>query len=76
MSKYSQAGLYISDARYVDSLGWFVALLYRLLPGQSGTPRVAVVRFFDRFIFPLSVVIDKALGRLIGKNLLIVGMKL
>lgn len=75
MSKYSQAGLHVSDARYVDSLGWFVALLYRLLPGQSGTPRVAVVKFFDRFVFPLSLVLDKVLGRLIGKNLLIVGIK-
>lgn len=76
MSKYSQVGLCVTDARYVDSLGLFVSLLYRLLPGQSGVPRAAFVRFFDQFVFPLSLIFDKVFGRFIGKNLLIVGMKI
>jgi SAM-dependent methyltransferase len=69
------AGLRVTEVRYADSAGFLVALLYRVLKANDGTVGRGAVRFYDRIIFPLSVVLDTALSRWIGKNLILVSRK-
>ena len=69
------AGLHINAARYADSLGFFATLLYRVLsPGDGSIDRRAL-RLYDRIVFPLSRLLDRLLGRWLGKNLLLVATK-
>jgi len=75
IGKFAEAGLAVDDVRYVDSLGWLMSLVYRLLPRRSGTPSVRAVKMFDQVIFPISRTLDKLVGHKFGKNLLIVGRK-
>lgn len=70
-----KAGFKITRARYVDSLGFFVTLFYKLVGDDSGTINAKSVFLYDRLIFPLSRMLDVALGVLLGKNLLVVATK-
>ena len=70
INKFQQAGFSISECRYADFAGFWATLLFKLLPAQSGTPSVRSIKFYDKFVFPLSMFIDKITqGRIIGKNL-------
>jgi SAM-dependent methyltransferase len=64
------AGFRVTRCRYVDSLGFLAALLYRVL-GASGRLSPAFVGAYDRFVFPVSRVIDRATSWWFGKNLLL-----
>jgi SAM-dependent methyltransferase len=69
------AGFRILEARYADSLGFFAAILYRCVGGKSGTINRRALVAYDRAIFPLSLVADRLLGRVFGKNVLLLGVK-
>lgn len=70
--KVEQSGFLIIKCEYFDSLGYFVALLYRIVDrGQGRLPETAV-RFFDSAIFPISQLLDKVLKKLVGKNIFLV----
>ncbi len=69
------AGFSVRHARYVDSLGFFAALLYRYVGDRSGRVGARSVRLYDRIVFPLSRVLDTLTHRFFGKNLLIVATK-
>ena len=71
-SKAHKAGFVVSSWEYFDSLGYFVALLYRLLDRGDGRLPGGTVRFFDSVIFPVSLVLDKVLKKIVGKNLFLV----
>jgi SAM-dependent methyltransferase len=61
-------GFNVLAARYADCLGFFVTLLYRLIGSSRGDLNPAALKLYDRFIFPLSRLLDKVLGSVIGKN--------
>ena len=67
-----RSGFAVEAARYVDSLGFFAALAYRLLPAADGQLDARSVRLYDRAVFPLSLRLDRAVGRWFGKNLTVV----
>jgi SAM-dependent methyltransferase len=69
------AGFRIQGARYADSLGFFASILYRWVGGESGTINRRALVAYDRAIFPLSLVADRLLGRVFGKNALLLGVK-
>jgi SAM-dependent methyltransferase len=69
------AGLRVAEVRYADSAGFLAALLYRVLKGKDGSVSRGAVALYDRFIFPLSTVLDMALSRWVGKNLILVSNK-
>lgn len=71
LSKLRWAGFRVDHIEYFDSLGFLAGLLYKIL-GGSGKLSLAQVRFYDRWIFPPSRLLDKLLSRLIGKNLIVV----
>ncbi len=68
-----RAGFVGVHSRYADCLGFFAALFF----GRSGTPRISPrsIWIYDRLLFPVSRVLDLALGHLFGKNVLAVCRK-
>jgi SAM-dependent methyltransferase len=71
----SGAGLTIDTARYVDSLGFFATLLYRLHGAGDGSIDRRALRLYDRVIFPISRALDLMLSRCLGKNLVLLATK-
>ena len=71
----AECGLRVEQARYVDSLGFMASLVYRFLPA-SGVLNPDHVALYDRYVFPVSKVLDKATSWLFGKNLLVVARRL
>ncbi|HWG81150.1 MAG TPA: class I SAM-dependent methyltransferase [Stellaceae bacterium] len=72
----SGAGLAVDDVRYVDSLGFFATLAYRVLAsGGDGSIDRRALRLYDRLIFPPSRVLDRLLSPWLGKNLLLLATK-
>jgi len=70
---FEEAGFAVEGARYVDCLGCLATFAYRLVGSRQGELSVASVRFYDRFVFPLSLFLDRGLGLggVAGKNLVL-----
>lgn len=68
-------GYQVEHARYADSLGFLVTILYLAFGSKTGDLNPKAVVLFDRFIFPLSRICDCALGFFFGKNLEIVAKR-
>ena len=66
-----RAGFAVDDARYADSLGFLAALAFRALGPQSGELNPRGVRFYDRWLFPLSRLLDLGFSPVAGKNLIL-----
>jgi hypothetical protein len=77
--KVSGAGFEVIHCRYNDSLGFFVALIAKVLRIRNSDILKfdPALRFYDRIVYPLSRKID-SLGfkYFVGKNLLIIATKL
>jgi SAM-dependent methyltransferase len=69
------AGLSVQHSRYVDSLGFFAALGFKILAKKLGHVNTRAIRLYDRFLVPLSRTLDSFLGRLFGKNVYVVASK-
>jgi len=65
------AGFEVESARYVDSIGFPATLCYRFLGSKQGDLDVRAVRLYDGLVFPVSRLLDRLLGRVLGKNLLL-----
>jgi SAM-dependent methyltransferase len=66
-----QAGFEVEKCIYQDSVGFFVALLFKLISGKEGNVSSTSFKIYDAVIFPISRTCDLFLSRLFGKNLLI-----
>jgi hypothetical protein len=75
LDRVRRAGVEVQCARYVDALGFFAALAYRMLGERDGRLDPRAVRLYDSLVFPLSRVADRACLGAFGKNLLIVGRR-
>jgi putative flippase GtrA/SAM-dependent methyltransferase len=75
IKKMRSAGFRIDTARYVDSLGFFLAFVYRWIGNDTGVISPTSVKFYDRFLFPVSRLLDRLLLSSFGKNLLVVGTR-
>lgn len=65
-------GYNIVIVKYVDSLGFIAALLYKIL-NKSGDLSLRSIKMYDTFLFPLSRRLDDlGFKKLFGKNLLII----
>jgi len=69
------AGLSVRKSRYVDSLGFFAALGFKVLGNEKGELSARAVRVYDRYVVPMSRSIDSVAGRLFGKNVYVVASK-
>lgn len=67
----TSAGLSIKLLEYHDPVGFFAALAYRILD-NSGNLKSGSIKIFDRFLYPLSRLVQPITAKLFGKNLLLV----
>ena len=74
-SKLEAAGFEVETVRYVDSVGFAVTLLYRLLGNDDGKIDASAVAIYDRWIFPVSVVADRVLSSFVGKNVMAIARR-
>jgi len=68
--RLARAGFKVSEARYCDSLGFFASLVFKLVGDESGSLNVRALVAYDRFLFPMSRLLDKLVDRILGKNVL------
>lgn len=68
-------GLKVLSACYADSLGFFITLLFKLIGNRKGDLNQSTIRIYDRFLFPLSRILDRLLCRVLGKNVAISAIK-
>lgn len=73
--KLKTNGFTVLESRYIDSLGFFASLLFRIIGNNEGQINEGALIFYDRVLFPISRVLDRLLGSYIGKNLLVVAVK-
>ncbi len=66
------AGLQVEHISYRDCLGFFAALVFKLIGNDSGTLNRRALVAYDRYVFPLSQRLDRWGGMWFGKNLLVV----
>ena len=71
-------GLKLRKIHYVDSIGFFASLAIKICGynTNNGLGSKKSIKFYDKYIFPISKVLDKfGFKHFIGKNLLIVAKK-
>ncbi|NCY24480.1 MAG: class I SAM-dependent methyltransferase [Alphaproteobacteria bacterium] len=76
--KLRQAGFTVVYTGYRDSLGFFASLLVKWLgyDTKNGLGSEASLIFYDRFVFPLSRMLDGCgISHVLGKNMLAVARK-
>ncbi|GMT42831.1 MAG: methyltransferase [bacterium] len=64
-------GFQVTDAAYIDSLGFFITLFFRLIDNGKGIISKKKMRIYDRFLFPISNRINFITRSFFGKNLMI-----
>jgi|APSaa5957512535_1039671.scaffolds.fasta_scaffold07583_4 SAM-dependent methyltransferase len=67
---FVDGGYTIKSCHYFDFLGYFAAAFYKIL-GKSGDINPKSLVFYDKYIFPVSLFLDKFFSRFIGKNIVI-----
>ena len=71
-----QAGFTTHKKAYTDALGFFATLAYKMVDGSEPAPlNRRTVRFYDRYLFPLSRILSVPLAKVLGKNLYIVATR-
>lgn len=70
-----RTGFSIRRATYADSLGFGATLIYRVIDPGDGRVSSGGLKFYDRWVFPLSRRLDSVLGRWFGKNVLVLAEK-
>lgn len=68
-------GFEIQESRHVDSLGFFASLIYKFFGSKSGDLDPGAVLMYDKYLFPISLALDKLFLNSFGKNLSIVAKK-
>lgn len=71
-----QAGFEVEKKAYADALGFFATLAFKAFDGPEPAPlNPRMVRFYDRYCFPLSRILSIPLARVLGKNLYVVARR-
>lgn len=69
------AGFAVERVAYVDSIGFFAALLFKMASNDSGDVNRFALKVYDRCVFPFSLVLDLVARHWFGKNLLLIARK-
>lgn len=69
------ADLNVEQIRYADSLGFVMALVFRILRLPMSTLSANAVASYDKWLFPISRGLDRFAHRWIGKNVVALGRK-
>lgn len=68
-----RTGFALEWARYADALGFFAAFIFARRNETTISP--SSIRFYDRFLLPVSRFLDPVVGHFFGKNLAVVCRK-
>lgn len=68
------AGYNVKVLKYLDSLGFFLSLANKIFLKQS-KPSLSQILFWDKYIVPISKILDPILGFNFGKSVLLVATK-
>lgn len=66
--KLNKAGFQIAETKYADSIGYFATLLYKMLDNGEGSVNLRMLKLYDKWVFPLSRLLDLVVAPLFGKN--------
>ncbi len=69
------AGLRVTRVRYADSAGFFAALAFKAIGNDHGTIDRRALVVFDRVLFPVGRAVDLLLDRVLGKNVVLFGVR-
>jgi len=72
VERVERAGFGVRHCAYADSLGFLAALAYRIGGNRDGQLNSRSVAMYDRAVFPVSQIVDRAVDRWFGKNLVLV----
>lgn len=75
IEKIEKTGLIVVKSSYVDSLGFFASLALKYFGADSGRLNRKAVSIYDRYIFPVSEMLDLVLGKIFGKNVYVIARK-
>ena len=73
--KVESAGFDVLRTRYADSLGFFATLAYKMIGNGSGEINMRALVAYDRYVFPLSKLMDVPLGGILGKNVVLLARR-
>ena len=65
----------ISKISYFDSIGFFLAIIFKYINLQDTYPSVKSIKFYDKYIFPLNTFFDFFFKKILGKNTFLVAIK-
>ncbi len=71
-SAVTAAGFRIERVHYIDFLGFFAALLFKLFGRDTADEHGTARKVYDRVVFPVSVCLDVLTRRWLGRNLLLI----
>lgn len=71
----SDQGVTITKLQYCDPIGFFAALAFRFVGNSNGDLSPGSIKFYDRFIFPVSRFVEPLTKHFFGKNAVIVVRK-
>ena len=77
--KCEQVGLNVTNVCYADFLGFFASLVMKFsgYDRESGIGSISTLKFYDKWLFPISKFLDKIGFRfIVGKNLILEAEKL
>lgn len=66
------AGLRVRKSSYVDSLGFIAALVFKFIGNKQEYLTPGSISFYDRYVIPLSQVLDRLFHPVFGKNVYVV----
>lgn len=69
------AGLNVKELYYCDPLGFGAALTFKYFGNKDGVVSPSSVKFYDRFIFPASKIVQPIFKQFIGKNVVLIAEK-
>jgi hypothetical protein len=75
-AKLLAAGYKVDAAFYCDSIGFILSFLFKFVGPESGEPSSGSLRFFDRFLLPVSKLLDVPFHNIFGKNVFVAATKL
>lgn len=69
------SGYEIERMRYCDSVGFMLAILFKMIGNKEGEPSAQSLLIFDRLLWPISRCIDILTHPLFGKNIFAIAKK-
>ena len=68
-AKLDHSGYTVKQIRYCDSVGFLLAFIFKYIGSKSGGASSTSLRFFDRFLLPISKAMDVLVCRKFGKSI-------